>query len=332
MVHTTNANDLVALYRHALRARLLDDRLTVLSRAGRIGYHPDAQFAELVIVAAAAALAPTDWLFPTARDHAAALVRGVSFGEYVDHVVGNVDDKTAGHGTPGTYSSRALRIAPPSTQVSQHLTHATGLAWAAMLRAKPEQLLSSVSPRVLSSVSPRGEQEAVLAFFSETAADAGDFHSAVNFAGVINAPIVFLCKTDGSEAPAPDVEVKDKAIAYGIHAEECAGHALEVFEHVSAALDRARRGEGPTLLEVRIATSPNPLEQLYRQLLQEGSIDELEDFAWRRDQMVEIDAALTAAFQKEAPSVGSIFDHVFERASSVHASDREAVTHLEGSR
>lgn len=312
MVHTTNTNDLVALYRHALRARLLDDRLTVLSRAGRIGYHPDAQLAELVIVAAAAALAPTDWLFPTARDHAAALVRGASFGEYVDHAVGNIADKTAGHGTPGTYSSRALRIAPPSTQISQHLTHATGLAWAAKLRANPER-----------------EQVAVLALFSETAADAGDFHSAVNFAGVINAPIVFLCKTDGSEAPAPDVEVKAKSLAYGVHAEECTGHALEVFEHVRAALDRARRGEGPTLLEVRISPSPDPLELLYRQLLQQGSIDELEDFAWRRDQMVEIDAALTAAFQKEAPSLGSIFDHVFERASSVHASDR---AHLEGTR
>ncbi len=312
MDHTTNANDLIALYRHALRARLLDDRLTVLSRAGRIGYHPDAQFAELVIVAAAAALAPTDWLFPTARDHAAALVRGASFGEYVDHAVGNVDDKTAGHGTPGTYSSRALRIAPPSTQISQHLTHATGLAWAAKLRAKPE-----------------GEKEAVLALFSETAADAGDFHSAVNFAGVINAPIVFLCKTDGSEAPAPDVEVKDKSVAYGVHAEECSGQPLEVFERVRAALNRARRGEGPTLLEVRISPSPDPLELLYRQLLQQGAIDELEDFAWRRDQMVAIDAALTAAFQKEAPSLGSIFDHVFEAASSVHASDR---AHLEGTR
>ena len=321
MVHTTNANDLVALYRHALRARLLDDRLTVLSRAGRIGYHPDAQFAELVIVAAAAALAPTDWLFPTARDHAAALVRGASFGEYVDHVVGNVADKTAGHGTPGTYSSRALRIAPPSTQISQHLTHATGLAWAALLSAR--------SPRGEVRSNPERPQEAVLALFSETAADAGDFHSAVNFAGVINAPIVFLCKTDGSEAPAPDVEVKDKSLAYGVHAEECTGHALDVFEHVRAALDRARRGEGPTLLEVRISPSPDPLELLYRQLLQQGAIDELEDFAWRRDQMVEIDAALTAAFQKEAPSLGSIFDHVFERASSVHASDR---AHLEGTR
>lgn len=312
MVHTTNTIDLVALYRHAVAARLLDDRLTVLSRAGRIGYHPDAQFAELVIVAATAALSKTDWLFPTPRDHAAALVRGASFQEYVDHAIGNVGDKTAGHGTPGTYSSRALRIAPPSIQVSQHLTHATGLAWAAKMRRDPSQ-----------------QQEAVLAFFAETAADAGDFHSAVNFAGVIKAPIVFLCKTDGSEAPAPEVEVKDKALAYGVHAEECAGHALEVFDRVRAALQRAKNGEGPTLLEVRITPTPDPLQVLYRSLLAEGSLNELEDFAWRRDQMVAIDAALSAAFQKEQPSLGSIFDHVFERASSVHATDR---AHLEGTR
>ena len=325
MVHQTNANDLVALYRHALAARLLDERLTVLSRAGRIGYHPDAQGAELVIVAATAALSETDWLFATPRDHAAALVRGASFAEYVDHVVGNIADKTAGHGTPGTYSSRALRIAPPSTQVSQHLTHATGLAWAAQLSARSSRRDASREPA-------SREPEAVLAFFSETAADAGDFHSAVNFAGVIKAPIVFLCKTDGSEAPAPDVEVKDKALAYGVHAEECPGHPTDVFARVRAALERAKKGEGPTLLEVRIAPTPDPLELLYRTLLKDGQLEELEDFAWRREQMIALDAALTAAFQKQKPSVESIFDHVFERASSMHASDRAAALDLEGSR
>ena len=108
--------DLVALYRHAVRARLLDERLTVLSKAGRIGYHPDALRAELVVVAATAALAETDWVFPTPRDHAAALVRGATSQSYLDHVVGNADDILRGHGTPGAagihQGARRSRMSP----------------------------------------------------------------------------------------------------------------------------------------------------------------------------------------------------------------------------
>ncbi|MBX7192941.1 MAG: hypothetical protein K1X94_12825 [Sandaracinaceae bacterium] len=282
--------DLLALYRHAVRARLLDDRLAVLSRAGRIGYHPDAQRAELVVVAATAALAPQDWVFPTPRDHAAALVRGASAAQYLDHVCGNADDVLRGHGTPGTFASRALRIGSPSVQVSQHLTHAAGLAWAARLRKTTE---------------------VVLAFFSETAADAGDFHSAVNFAGVVKAPIVFLCKTDGAEAPAPDVEVHAKAVAYGVREAQCAGNALEVFDAVTEAIARARAGEGPTLLEVRISTEPDPLAKLQRFLLAEGSLTEDADFAFRRELLAELEHATVAAFDKPLPPLDSLFENVF---------------------
>lgn len=286
--------DLLALYRHAVRARLLDDRLTVLSRAGRIGYHPDAQRAELVIVAATAALGAEDWVFPTPRDHAAALVRGVSPQQYLDHACGNDADVLRGHGTPGTFASRALRIASPSVQVSQHLTHAAGLAWAARLRKTGE---------------------AVLAFFSETAADAGDFHSAVNFAGVVKAPIVFLCKTDGAEAPAPDVEVHDKGIGYGVSSEECSGHASEVFERVGSALSRARSGEGPTLIEVRISTDPDPLEKLRGALLAEGALTESDDFAFRREVLAELERATVEAFDKALPPIDSLFENVFSGGS-----------------
>ena len=283
--------DLVALYRHAVRARLLDDRLAVLSRAGRVGYHPDAQRAELVVVGATAALEPTDWVFPTPRDHAAALVRGVSAAQYLDHVVGNTDDLQKGHGTPGTFASRALRIASPSVQVAQHLTHAAGLAWAARLRKTTE---------------------VVLTFLSETAADAGDFHSAVNFAGVVKAPVVFVVKTDGSEAPAPDVEVHAKAVAYGVHEDQCSGHALEVLQHVSAAVSRARAGDGPTLLEVRIATEPDPLAKLRSALLAEGAMTEESDFAFRREVLAELEHATVAAFDKARPSLDSLFEHVVD--------------------
>lgn len=281
--------DLVALYRHAVRARLLDDRLAVLSRAGRIGYHPDAQRAELVVVAATAALEPTDWVFPTPRDHAAALVRGASAQQYLDHVIGNADDALHGHGSPGTFASRALRIGSPSVQVSQHLTHAAGLAWAARLRKT---------------------SEVVLTFLSETAADAGDFHSAVNFAGVVKAPIVFVVRTDGSEAPAPEIEVHAKAVAYGVHEDQCAGQPQEVLDHVAAAVARARAGQGPTLLEVRISTEPDPLAKLRTALLGDGALTEEGDFAFRREVLGELEHATVAAFDKPRPPLDSLFEDV----------------------
>ncbi len=299
--------DLLEVYRSAVRARLLDERLAIHARAGHIGYHPDAARAELVVVAATLALDREDWIFPTPRDHAAALARGVSLERYVDHAVGNADDALGGHGSPGMFASRALRIASPSVQVSQHLTHATGLAWAARLR---------------------GAKEVVLALFDETAADAGDFHSAVNFAGVTRAPIVFLSKTDGDEAPAPDVEVREKAVAYGVRDDECAGDPAAVLEHVGEAARRARAGEGPTLLEVRLRKEPDPLEALRAALLHEGAFTEEADFAFRRELLLELERATSAAFAKPAPRLESLFEHLYapsaEGALPVHVEAQRA--------
>jgi TPP-dependent pyruvate/acetoin dehydrogenase alpha subunit len=283
-------SELLSIYRHALTARLIDERLEVLARGGRIGLHPDSQRAEVVIVAAALALMENDWVFPTARDHAASLARGVSIGSYVAHVMGGASDPLSGHATPGCFCSRAKKIAPPTGQLSQHLTQAMGIAWAARLRKDPS---------------------CVLALLPETAADAGDFHSAVNFAGATKAPIVFVVRTDGSEAPAPDVEVADKGIAYGVAAVDVAGDPETVLLAVREACDRARRGEGPTLLEARISIDHDPLEKLRRKLIDDGAFDESADMHHRREVMGEIEAAIVSAIDAGPASPYAIFDHVF---------------------
>ena len=307
-------SELLSIYRHALLARLVDERLEVLGRGGRIGVHPDSQQAETVIVAAALALTENDWVFPTARDHAAAFVRGVDVATYLAHVIGGATDPLSGHANPGCFCSRAKKIAPPTGQLSQHLTQAMGLAWACRLRK---------------------DASCVLALLPETAADAGDFHSAVNFAGVTKAPIVFLVRTDGSrperparradtigsrplrgrlrprsEAPAPDVEVADKGIAYGVASVDITGDPMTVLEAVREAAERARRGEGPTLLEARISPEHDSLERVRRQLLDEGAFDESADMLHRREVMGEIEAAIVAAIDAGPASPDSIFDHV----------------------
>jgi len=307
-------SELLSIYRHALTARLIDERLEVLARGGRIGLHPDSQHAEVVIVAATLALGEGDWVFPTARDHAAAFARGVPVATYLAHVIGSASDPLSGHAAPGCFCSREKKIAPPTGQLSQHLTQAMGLAWAARLRR---------------------DGACVLALLPETAADAGDFHSALNFAGATKAPIVFLVRTDGSEAPAPDVEVADKGIAYGVAAVDVAGDPETVLFAVREASERARRGEGPTLLEARISVAPSlgaggsapgpgdPLEKLRRKLIDDGAFDESADWHHRREVMGEIEAAIVAAIDAGPPSPDAIFDHVFAELAPHLSRQRE---------
>ncbi len=278
------------VYRHAVRSRLLDERLAVLSRAGSIGYHPDGQRAEIVICAAAIALEQDDWVFGTPRDHAAAFVRGAPVSRYLHHVVGSASDPQLGHASPGVFASRAHHVGCPSPLLAQHLTEAAGFAWAMKLKK---------------------DRGAVLTFLPETAADAGDFHSAVNFAGVTKAPIVFVIRTDGSEAPAPDVEVVDKSVAYGVAGVSVPGTASAVHKAVSGALLRAKAGEGPTLIEARIRLDPDPLAELRAELIAEGALDDEADFGLRREIMGEIEQGYREARSAPLPGKDSLFAQVF---------------------
>ena len=280
---------LLDVYRHAARARAAAERLDVLARAGRIGFHPSAQRAEVAIVAATLALEAHDFVAPTPRDFPAMLARGIPVAAYVAHAVGSTRDRQLGHSAPGLFSSREHGVLPPSQLVAQHLTQATGFAWAMRMKKAPG---------------------AVLAFLSEAAADAGDFHSAVNFAGVTKAPIVFLVR-EGEGAPAPDVEVADKAVAYGVTSARSGGAPGEVAAAVSRAMARARAGEGPTLLQVHVAAATDPLADLRVLLLKEGTLTETDDFAMRRAMMGELETETTAALAAGPPDSSALFAEVF---------------------
>lgn len=298
--------DLLAIHRHAVRARLLDERLTQLARAGRIGFHPDARGFEPALAAAVLSLREDDAVFPSARDHAALLARGYPIARYVAHAFGSAEDPAKGHAAPGHLGSRELRVATPSGLVSNHMTHATGYAWAAKLR---------------------GERAAVLTLFAESAADAGDFHSAVNFAGATGAPIVFLCRTDRSRSertPAPIERVADKGIAYGVPGVVCSADDAEaVAQAVAQALARAYEGQGPTLIEAIRESSADPLEALEARLSSEGRWNAHQAIELRRELMTEIESAVTQAQQAGPPSRETIFDDVYARLPG-HLEDQRA--------
>jgi TPP-dependent pyruvate/acetoin dehydrogenase alpha subunit len=286
--------DLLAMYRHAVRARLLDERLRQLGRVGHIGFHPDARGFEPAIVAAVLAMGDTDWIVPSARDHAACLVRGMAIERYVAHVFGSGDDRLGGHPAPGCVAARELRIASPSGLLANHLSHAAGIAWAARLR---------------------GEASAVLALFGESAANAGDFHSAANFAGVTRAPLVLLCRTDRRTAaglPTPTDGVAERAVAYGIESTVCAAtDPAAVAVAITEARARAALGGGATLVEAVLEGEADPLDVLRGRLIDRGEWDVWRDFELRRETMAEIEAAVARARAVGPPPREAIFAHVY---------------------
>lgn len=294
--------DLLAILRLAVRARLLDERLTQLARAGRIGFHPDAHGFEPAIAAAVLAMRETDAIFPSARDHLASLARGTSIATYVAHALGSASDPMHGHATPGHFASRAGRIGSPSGIIAAHLTHAAGFAWAAQMR---------------------GDPCVVLALCGESAANAGDFHSALNFAGATRSPVIFLVRSDRSvppRMPAPTETVAEKAIAYGLDAQTASADDPEsVGSAIESAIDRA---PAPSVIEV-LRARPDPLDDLRSRLIESGAWDRHRDMELRRETMAEIEAAVSSAQAEGPPPRDAIFEDTFG-ALPAHLHDQKS--------
>ena len=158
---------LLALFRAMLLARRFDERLLQLQRSGRIGTFAPVKGQEAAQIGAAAALDEGDWIVPAFRETAAAVWHGASLA--------NVLLYNAGY-NEGACVQENARMLPNAVPVASQLPHAVGIAYAA-------KLLEA--------------NEVVLAFFGDGATSEGDFHEALNFAGVFDLPVVFLCQNNG---------------------------------------------------------------------------------------------------------------------------------------
>src|SRR5262249_8322609 len=144
---------------------------------------------EAAIIGAVLAMRETDWVFPGAREWYAALARGMPLTSYLHNAFGSAHDPAKGHSAPDHAPARRLKVVPPSGVIGAHLPQAVGAAWAAKI-AK--------------------ENVAVLALFGAEVSKSGDFHNAMNFAGVFKAPVVFVRRTREGTHPL------DRAVAYGL--------------------------------------------------------------------------------------------------------------------
>jgi pyruvate dehydrogenase E1 component alpha subunit/2-oxoisovalerate dehydrogenase E1 component alpha subunit len=227
--------ELGRIYRGMLLVRAMDERLLALQRQGRIGFYGEAKGQEAAVIGAAAALGPKDWLVPALREAGAAIYRGLPLRAYVAQIFGNSNDVAKGRQLPCHPGTRAARYVTMSSCIASQLPHAMGMAWAARIQ---------------------GDDAVVLGCLGDGATSEADFHVAANFAGVFKVPVVFFCQNNQWAISTP-VTVQTaaptmaaKAVAYGFGGLRCDGNdVLAVYACVRDAVERARSGGGPTLVE-----------------------------------------------------------------------------------
>jgi 2-oxoisovalerate dehydrogenase E1 component alpha subunit len=264
--------------RHALalliRARRLDRECVALQRDGELTVYPPFEGQEAAQVGSALALGPGDFAFPSFRELAAALARGVDVVEYLQYHRGTW------HG--GAYDALAARFAPICVPVATQIVHAVG--WA--LGAKLDRTGACA-----------------LAYFGDGSASEGDFHEAANLAAVFDVPVVLFCQNNGWAISVPVEEqfaapIAARAAGYGMAGVRVDGNDLLAVHAVTReAVERARAGGGPTLIEaltyritahttsddasryrdeaaVEAWRARDPIERFRRWLIAAGHVDE----------------------------------------------------------
>ncbi|WP_328990477.1 thiamine pyrophosphate-dependent dehydrogenase E1 component subunit alpha [Kribbella sp. NBC_01245] len=213
-------------YDELVAGRRLNDQAGALVRQGRLAVYPSSHGQEACQVAASLVLQDQDWLFPTYRDTVAAVVRGVDPIEVLTLLRG---DWHSG------YDPYEHNVAPQATPLATQLLHAVGVAQAAKLK---------------------GEDTVVMALCGDGATSEGDFHEALNFAAVFQAPVVFFIQNNEYAISVPldrqtiAPSLAHKGIGYGVPGERADGNDLAgLLAVLGQAVAKARRGEGPQLVE-----------------------------------------------------------------------------------
>src|SRR5262249_25988358 len=158
-----------------LRLRMLDQRMLTLQRQGRIRFYGTASGEEAAIVGSAYALKKDDWIFPALRQGGAALMRGYPLVQYISQCMGNAIDAMKGRQMPSHYCYKPANFVSWSSCIGTQIPHAVGAAWAMKIR---------------------GEKNIAVAYMGDGATSEGDFHVAMNFAGVFKIPVLFFCQNN----------------------------------------------------------------------------------------------------------------------------------------
>lgn len=217
---------LTALHRTMLLVRRFDERLLSLQREGKLGTFAPVRGQEASQLGAVATLTESDWMVPSFRETAAEIWRGTPLDGIFLYNAGYNEGGRVPDG------QNDLPIAIP---VASQILHAVGIAY---------------------GIKYRQQDNVVMTFFGDGATSEGDFHEAMNFAAVLETPTVFVCENNQWAISIPrerqthSVTLAQKALAYGMPAFQVDGNdLLAVYSACRQAVDRARGGDGPTLIE-----------------------------------------------------------------------------------
>ncbi len=222
-------------FRTMLLVRTLDAKLTNMQRQGRLGFYGACTGQEATPIGVAMALEDEDWIFPALREGSAALYRGFGLSHYVAQCLGNDHDLQRGRQMPCHYMDRAVNHVSWSSVIASQLPHATGAAYAMKIK---------------------GDPHVSVGFMGDGATSEIDFHSAMNFAAVTKSPCLLVCQNNQfaisvqKEHQTASETYHVKAKAYGMPGVRVDGNdVLAVYQAAKEAVERARRGEGPTFIE-----------------------------------------------------------------------------------
>lgn len=227
----------VKMFETMLMARMIDERMWLLNRAGKIPFVISCQGQEAAQVGAAMALdESTDYVLPYYRDLGVVLHFGMTATDIMMSAFAKPQDpNSGGRQMPGHFGQKKNRIVTGSSPVTTQVPHAAGIALAAKMK---------------------GDKLVALTTFGEGSSNQGDFHEGINFASVHDLPVIFMVENNKYAISVPmdkqlNVDkVSDRAVGYGIHGETVDGNdPIAVYNAVKAARKRAMDGDGPSLIE-----------------------------------------------------------------------------------
>ncbi|MWV41928.1 pyruvate dehydrogenase (acetyl-transferring) E1 component subunit alpha [Natrialba sp. INN-245] len=228
---------LVEMYEQMRLARRFDERAVSLQRQGRMGTYPPLSGQEGSQIASAHALDEEDWVFPSYREHGVGLVRGLTLERTLLYWMGH---------ERGNYIPEDVNIFSVAVPIATQIPHAVGAAWAAKLR---------------------DERKAFLCYFGDGATSEGDFHEALNFAGVFDTPNVFFCQNNQWAISVPrerqtaSATLAQKAEAYGFEGVQVDGmDPLAVYKVTRDAVEKAKQSDETADEAPGRATRPTLIE------------------------------------------------------------------------
>jgi len=310
------------MFQTMLLARAIDERQWILNRQGRMPFHISCQGHEASGVGSAFALDPTrDVMVPYYRSLAAVIAFGVTPRDLLLSALAKADDPmTGGRQMPAHYGLATKRILTSGSPVATQIPHAAGAALASKIR---------------------GDGGVSIVYFGDGASSKGDFHEGLNFAAIHKLPALFVCENNHYAISVPTSKqmavhsVADRAVGYGMFGEAVDGtDALAVYRAVKLAADRARAGEGPTLIESNVvrltphssddddrryrpesdreaARHHDPIDIFRDYLFAHGLLSAADETALRSSIQQQVDEALAEAEAAAEPEAETAFDHVY---------------------